>query len=192
MGDIDLPTWQQHPTSAGEQPSRDFDLPPLQQPLTCAPNTPNPWLVSTTTTLKEDKMAAAKVIARETTSLAITKDEVNKILGEYINLSFYSPAPEQSVLDAIQELPNHNDWPDNLISLIKNVMGTPCDMPSAPKFSFELSNKAAMHNLKLLRKYQFDLSKALEANNDSPLGPGKKFKPPSVLHKIFSLHPLWS
>ncbi len=53
-------------------------------------------------------------------------------------------------------------------------------------------DEAAKYNLTVLRKYQFDLSKALEANKDLPLGPGKEFKPPNVLHKIFSLHPLWS
>ncbi len=90
----------------------------------------------------------AKVKARDTCSLAIRKDQVNKMLGEYIELCFYSPAPEQSVHNALQELPNHKDWPNNLISLIKNVMGTPCNMPSAPEFSFELSEleKAAIHN----------------------------------------------
>jgi hypothetical protein len=62
----------------------------------------------------------------------------------------------------------------------------------APEFSFKLSNKAAMHNLTVLRKYQFDLGKALEVNKDLPVGPGKEFKPPNVLHKIFGLHPLWS
>jgi hypothetical protein len=96
-------------------------------------------------------MAVAKVKARETTSLAMPKDQVNKMLGEYPDLSFYSPAPEQRGLDAIQELQDHNAWPNNLISSIKNIMGTPCDMPSAPEFSFELSDEAAIHNLTVLR-----------------------------------------
>ncbi len=77
-----LLTWQQHPTSAWEQPLRDFNLPSWQQPPTCAPNTPNLWLVLTTTMSKAGKMTVAKVIARETTSLATTKNQVNKMLGE--------------------------------------------------------------------------------------------------------------
>jgi hypothetical protein len=125
-------------------------------------------------------------------SLATTKDQVKKMLGEYIHLPIYSLEPEQRVNDAIQELLNQNNWPNNLISLIKNVLGTPCDMPLDPEFSFKLSDEAAMHNLTVLRKYQFNLGKALEANKDSPLGPGIEFKPPNVLHKSFSLHLLWS
>jgi hypothetical protein len=89
-------------------------------------------------TSKADKTAMVKAKARETTSLAMTKDQVNKLLGEYINFAFYSPEPEQRVHDAIQELPNYNYWPNDLISLIKNVLGTPCDTPSAQEFSFAL------------------------------------------------------
>jgi hypothetical protein len=88
LGDIDLLTCHQHPTSAQEQQLRDFDLLSWQQSPTFAPNTPNPWLVLTTRTLKADKTAVAKVKARETTSLALTKDQVHKMLGEYVNLSF--------------------------------------------------------------------------------------------------------
>jgi hypothetical protein len=99
----------------------------------------------------------AKAKARETTSLATTKDQVKKLLSKYIDLSFYSPEPKQRIPNAVQELLNHNNWPGNLISLIKNVLGTPCNMPLAPEFSFELSNEAAMHNLTVLRKYQFNL-----------------------------------
>jgi hypothetical protein len=95
-GDIDLRTWQQHPTSAQKQPSGDFDFLPWQQPLTCAPNTPNPWLVLTTITSKADKMAVAKVKARETTNLVTIKDHGNKMLGEYIDLSFYSTWAENA------------------------------------------------------------------------------------------------
>jgi hypothetical protein len=65
-------------------------------------------------------------------------------------------------------------------------------MPSAPEFSFELSDKAAIHNLAVLRKYQFDLSKALEANKDLPLKPGKEFKPPNIRQKLFGHHSLRS
>jgi hypothetical protein len=94
--------------------------------------------------LKADKMAVAKAIARETNSLATTKDQVNKMLGEYINLPFYSPEPEQRVHSTIQELSNHNDWANNMISLIKNVLGTSCSTPSAPEFSFKLLDEAAI------------------------------------------------
>jgi hypothetical protein len=72
---------------------------------------------------KPDKMALAKAKARETTSFATTKDKGKKLLGEYINLPFFSPEPDQRVHDAIQVLPNHNNWPNNLISLIQKCPG---------------------------------------------------------------------
>ncbi len=149
-----------------QKPLGDINLPLWQQPPTSAPDTPSPWLVPTSTTLKADKMAVAKAKARETTSLAMTKDQVKEMLCEYIDLPFYSPGPEQTVHNAIQELPNHKDWPQKLLSLIKHILGTPCNTPSAPEFSFKLLDKAGMHNLTVFRKCQFDLSKALEANKD--------------------------
>ncbi len=59
----------------------------------------------------------------------MTKDQVNKVLDEYIELPFYSPEPKQRVHNTIQELLNHNNWPNNLISLIKKVLGTLFDTP---------------------------------------------------------------
>ncbi len=109
LGDINLPSWQQHPTSAPEQPLGEINLLLWQQPQTSALDTPSPWLVLTTMMSKADKIAVAKTKTREATSLAMTKDQMNKMLGEYINLPFYSPEPKQRVHDAIQELLNCNN-----------------------------------------------------------------------------------
>ncbi len=101
---------------------------------------------------------------------------------EYTDLPFYSPDPKQNIHDTIDELPTkHFDWPNNMISCIKQVLGTPCNMPSAPEFRFKILEEAAKHNLQVLRNYEYDLGQALEAQKDSPLGPGKEFKPPDVL-----------
>jgi hypothetical protein len=80
------------------------------------------------------------------------------------------------------------DWPINLIERMTKVIGKPCNMPTPPKFSFKLTGAAAMHIINILRKYKFDVGRALEANKDSPLGPGKEFKPPDKLRKAFGLH----
>ncbi len=107
---------------------------------------------------------------------------MNTIPGEYTGLPFYLPDPEQNVHDAIDKLPTqHFDWPNNMISHIKQVLCTPCNMPSAPEFRFKLLEEAVKHNLEVLRKYNYDLGQALEAQKDSPLGPGKDFKPLDVL-----------
>ncbi len=43
-----------------------------------------------------------------------------------------------------------------------------------------------------LKRYGFDLGRAIEAQKLSPLGYGSEFKKPQVLQKIFKNHPLWA
>jgi hypothetical protein len=53
--------------------------------------------------------------------------------------------------------------------------------------------EAAIKNFIILkRKFGGDLSKALLAQSDSPLGYGSKFKPIKTLELIFRNHPTWS
>jgi hypothetical protein len=84
------------------------------------------------------------------------------------------------------------DWPSNLFNKIKAVLNMPCTTPTPPEFSFKFTDNGAVYNLEVLRKYDLNLGKALKAQQDSPLGNGKEFKPPSVLQQVFGLHPLWN
>jgi hypothetical protein len=114
---------------------------------------------------------------------------LTQLLGEYSNSPCNLPTPpERDASDIQQPSP---DWPDDLIDKIKAVMNTTCDTPSPPEFSFEFSDEGKVHNLAVLKKYDFDLGKALEAQQSSSLGYGKEFKPPAVLKEVFGLHPLW-
>ena len=70
-------------------------------------------------------------------------------------------------------------------------MSSSCPTPSPPEFSFEFTDEGARHNLEVLKKYDLDLGRALKAQQNSPLGNGKEFRPTSVLQQIFGLHPLW-
>jgi hypothetical protein len=70
-------------------------------------------------------------------------------------------------------------------------MRTPCSTPSPPEFSFEFTYEGAAHNLEVLRRYNFSLGKALQAQQSSPLGNGKEFQPTLILQQIFGLHLLW-
>jgi hypothetical protein len=81
------------------------------------------------------------------------------MLGEYTDLLFLSPDPEHNVRNAINNIPmtQNFDWPNKLIARIKQVMGTPCSMPSAPEFKFKHSEEATKHNLAVLEKYDYDL-----------------------------------
>jgi hypothetical protein len=84
------------------------------------------------------------------------------------------------------------DWPSNLFNKIKAIISTPCATPTTQEFSFEFTDKGVEHNLEVLQKYNLNLGKALKVQQNSPLGNGKEFKPPSVLQQVFGLHPLWN
>jgi hypothetical protein len=43
----------------------------------------------------------------------------------------------------------------------------------------------------ILKKYDFDLEEAINAQKSSPLGYGSEFRPPQTLRRIFKHHPLW-
>jgi hypothetical protein len=87
--------------------------------------------------------------------------------------------------------PGNMDWPNNLIAKIRKVLAVPCPTHVAPKFIFKLLVEAAKHNIRVLARYKFDLSRALEANKNSPLGYGSKFRHSNDLRKIFGLYTLW-
>jgi len=64
--------------------------------------------------------------------------------------------------------------------------------PSKPLFAFEFNLEAANKNFILLKcKFGGDLSEALLAQSDSPLGYGSEFKPIEMLEPIFESHPSW-
>ncbi len=117
---------------------------------------------------------------------------MNQMLGECHNLPstlFQSADPEQRDVLAI---PVTYDWPSDLLKRVREVMVSSCPTPSAPEFRFELTNDTAEHNLAVLARHDFNLEKTLAAQKDSPLGPGREFRSPDVLHSVFCLHPLWS
>jgi hypothetical protein len=170
-------------------------MPPQRMPPISTPDIPNPWLTTSASTLRAVRTEEAKAKAQEEQRSATMKGLVTKMLGEFNNLPVSIPAdPEHrnNVSSIPTRTEKHFDWPNDLIDRIKQVMGTPCSTPSAPEFIFKITEKAMQHNLATLAKYEFDLSKALDAQHDSPLGPGMEFRPADVLRSIFGLHPLWN
>ena len=77
-----------------------------------------------------------------------------------------------------------------LINKVNKVLYPPFrDTP----FQFDLTKGAAVHNSKLLSKYNYDINKAL--NTIAPgtkLEYGSEFRPPSDPEPILHHHPLWS
>ncbi len=64
-------------------------------------------------------------------------------------------------------------------------------MPTPLEFVFKLTEEAAEKNLMILKRYGFDLAKAIHAQRSSPLGYGSEFRLPKAPMTIFKHHPLW-
>ncbi len=159
------------------------DLPPRPELNSKIPDVPNPW------TPHEEFRNKREQARCETTIESLTQ-QLAQLLGECQN----SPCtltrlPERDD----RKIPQLSlfDWPNDLIPRIRAVMSTPCITPSPPEFNFELAEDGAAHNLEVLRRYDFDLGKALKAQENSPLGNGKEFRLTKVLENVFGLHPLW-
>jgi hypothetical protein len=55
-----------------------------------------------------------------------------------------------------------------------------------------MSNEAAEKNFCIFSKYNFDLGRALDPQNKSPLGYGSEFRSTGLLKQVFGCHPIWS
>ena len=58
-------------------------------------------------------------------------------------------------------------------------------------FAFEFSEEAASQNSRLLQRHGYDLARALQQQQHSPLAPGSEFKAVPILHHLCHGHPLW-
>jgi hypothetical protein len=63
---------------------------------------------------------------------------------------------------------------------------------SAPRVHIQTIRDGSSAQPGYSETYNNNLSKALKANENTPLGYGSEFQTPQELHKVFSLHPLWS
>jgi hypothetical protein len=98
-----------------------------------------------------------------------------------------------NVQNNIEPAPSSQIWPNDLISILQKIMATPCQPPMKPIFEFDLSIEAASKNYILL-KHTFggDLQRALDAQPNSPLRHGSKFRQIETLKSIFENHTSWN
>ena len=83
-------------------------------------------------------------------------------------------------------------FPVNLIDICKYVQASSPRKMNKPAFEFVPSKAAAEKNRSVLKSFDLDLSKALEAEKGSQLAYGSEFKDVKLLELIFQHHPLWS
>jgi hypothetical protein len=83
-------------------------------------------------------------------------------------------------------------FPAELIKIIRDIRKEEIPVPTPPEFIFNMTEEAAEKNFLILKKYNFNLDKAILAQKSSPLGYGSEFRSQQTLGRIFQHHPLWS
>jgi hypothetical protein len=79
----------------------------------------------------------------------------------------------------------------DLVQVINDILAQPLPCPQTTKFVFQLDQKSAAHNTKILAGFQYDLTAAINADENSPLQNGSEFRPPSILAPLLAHHPNW-
>ena len=75
--------------------------------------------------------------------------------------------------------------------MIESILASESPCPDAPDFCFEMTLEAAEKNFLVLKRHGFNLSKAIEAQSNTPVGYGSKFRKPLILSPLLGNHPLW-
>jgi len=78
------------------------------------------------------------------------------------------------------------------MEIIEVIVKSPSTCPEAPLFQFEMNREAAESNFHALRKFNFDLEKALAAQIGSPVGYGSEFRKGELLLPLLKNHPFWN
>ena len=79
----------------------------------------------------------------------------------------------------------------DLMKAIKIVLNVHCPCPKDPEFVFRFDGEAAEKNMCVLNKYDTNLERAIQAQNDSPLVYGSEFRCVRPLESLFYSHPNW-
>jgi hypothetical protein len=82
-------------------------------------------------------------------------------------------------------------WPPNLLDIIKSIVKLESSCPVKPLFIFNLNSKAAGKNCLILKKFDLDIGRSLEAQSLLPLGYGSEFRKGNTLFPLLRYHPIW-
>ena len=106
-----------------------------------------------------------------------------------------APGPQRRLSDSddahsIRQVKRRKSTPW-LLRAAELIDASPCPTPTKPLFRFEMTREAAEHNWTILESFDLDLSRAIDAQRDSPVGYGSEFRHPDVLDKLLFKHPRW-
>ena len=86
----------------------------------------------------------------------------------------------------------HRQKSGPMMEIIAVIVKTTSECPEPPLFKFEMNRAAAESNFLVLRKFNFDLEKALAAQARLPMGYGSEFQKGKLLLPLLKNHPLWN
>jgi len=82
-------------------------------------------------------------------------------------------------------------WPEKMMTIIKSIVESFSPRPDKPLFEFAMTSEAAEKNFLILKSFNFDMKKVLEAQANTPMGYGSEFRKGDILQPLLQNHPLW-
>ena len=77
------------------------------------------------------------------------------------------------------------------MDIIKSIVNLHSPCPEAPLFTLDMTAEATKKNYIILKSFNFDVKRALEAQARSPVGYSSEFRRREVLQPLLQNHPLW-
>ena len=77
------------------------------------------------------------------------------------------------------------------MTIIKSIVESHSPHPDKPLFEFAMTSKAAEKNFLILKSFDLDMKRALEAQANLPMGHGSEFRKGDILQPLLQNHPLW-
>eukprot|EP00957_Ditylum_brightwellii_P028881 2181989-Ditylum_brightwellii.AAC.1 len=71
------------------------------------------------------------------------------------------------------------DW-KGLMATIKKIISTPSKTPTRPEFDFNLNEESARRNSNTLKKYGYDMTRAIAGNKETTMWYGSEFRSPDI------------
>ena len=83
------------------------------------------------------------------------------------------------------------ELPAEFMANIKLILNDHPSAPSSTSFSFEMNDKAATQNSKIIAEHNYDLTKFIDAFSNSHMAYGSEFRNHAILDKLLHKSPHW-
>jgi len=83
------------------------------------------------------------------------------------------------------------ELPADFIDCIFTILDNPSPPPSLPPFIFEITSEAASDNANLLKRFIYDMTRAIITHPNRHISYGSEFRSASVRAPLLHLSPFW-